>query len=182
MSVISDKSTSELIDEITRAPDLRTVLAVAAEGLGNILGVSRVVVMLYSPKDKPVRAPVEWSLEPPEEGYDLELIRFAQFIQKNTVFSEQILEISNTYINPICHPVRPQVLKLGVQSVLASPTYYKGEANGTLILNQTGRFRRWSSREVSLLSVVAYFVGIAIHHHMSAQERKAAWNFLPQAC
>ena len=183
MAVVSDEKFSALINEIVSAPDLRTLLAVAAEGVGSLLGVSRALAMIVpqfgglksygaeTNTEKNIPA-VEWSTARynyGDGGYgdDDLLLKIANFVQTSSMQCHSALEISNTQINPICYEIRDDLKTLGIRSILATTTRYRGQSNGTLILLQCDRLRRWDDADVSLLNFLAYFVGISLNKQLS---------------
>lgn len=167
MSQVRDSDFTGLVDEIVSAPDLRAVLATAVEGLGTLIGANKALAFVHTQDGKLLRTPVEWSSIPEIAETDRIMVRVAAHIQKELSSGIEYLSVSNSRISTHCLAIREDLQKLGINSILAAHTSFKGEPNGCLMVFQYDRLRRWNDSDISLFKFVSYFVGFSIFQHQT---------------
>jgi adenylate cyclase len=84
---------------------------------------------------------------------------------------DKAIACDNVYTEPLLNAASSFCHQLGMKSMLAVRTSYRGEPNGVIDIHQYDRFRHWQDEEIELLEAVAAQVGIAIAQaHLLEQE------------
>lgn len=165
---------SSVIDTILTSLDQREVLAHSSELLGQAFGVSRCVVVPVG--DATARPPVEWSADLPDPGQDADSLRLAQHVTRMALSSHEPLAIDEARTHPDLAPLRPELLSLGVQSLLAVPCRFRGRSLAVLILYQS-HTRAWDRSEISSLVEACYYIGVALYHTGRAESADQSESF-----
>ena len=138
--------------QIRSTLELQTIWQQTAQSLGEVLAVSRCLVMSYDSQQKlQVRGEYcqgtrEFFLGKVVDG-------------ENETYLEQAITVS--------HPLIVDRLNLGLfgeKSALAVATFYQNQCNGLILLLECDRHRDWSSVEIDLVQELADQVGTAIAH------------------
>ncbi|HEY9728266.1 MAG TPA: PAS domain S-box protein [Chroococcales cyanobacterium] len=82
-------------------------------------------------------------------------------IASDNVYADPLLEAASS----LCH-------QLGLKSMLAVRTSYRGKPNGVIAIHQYDRFRQWREEEIELMEAVAAQVGIAIAQAKLLEQEK----------
>ncbi len=164
-SVPSHRSVvTSIADAVLTSLDTREVLLTATELVGQAFRVSRCLAATYSPKFPTTCAPVEWSIGLPEPDLDAYSVMLASSLQAIAAESRTPTVVDDVRSDERLIDFEAELEKLDVRSLIAVPTRFRGVANGSILLYQSGQPRRWKDWEVQALEEIAYFVGVALWH------------------
>lgn len=153
----------QITQEIRRSLDSSRVFHTTATQIGQSFQVSRCVIHTYLEHPIPQVPLVAEYLQPGCVSVrTLEIPVAGNSLMEMVLSADQAIAFDNIATDPRLAPMTPQLLQLGVQSILVVRTSYQGEPNGILRLHQCDRLRHWSQDEIQLLEDVAEQVGIAI--------------------
>ncbi|MDY6804726.1 MAG: PAS domain S-box protein [Cyanobacteriota bacterium] len=85
---------------------------------------------------------------------------------------EVAIASDDVYADPLLANAETISREIGLKSMLAIGTFYKGEANGIIGLHQCDRYRHWTEDEIELIEAVASQVGIAIAQSSLLEQEK----------
>jgi PAS domain S-box-containing protein len=158
-SFLLGKITQEIRLQLREEEIFRTACSL----LGEAFGVSRCLIHSYITAPKPqIQVVAEYlqpgcfsvlSMEVPVEGNPHAELMMAQ---------DRAISAPNVYADSLLRAAEPLCRQIGLKSLLAIRTSYKGEPNGAIGLHQCDRFRQWTEDEIELLEAVAAQVGIAL--------------------
>ncbi len=138
---------------IRRTLDLHTIWQQTADGLGEILGVSRCLVCSYEPHSPVVTVVAEYCQPGLSSHLGLDLDTSAY------PYLRQALDT----LKPV-RAVELETPEVGERSLLVVPTCHKDEPNGLILLHQTDQSWTWNEIEVGLIQELADQVGTGIAH------------------
>ncbi|MBW4497967.1 MAG: PAS domain S-box protein [Oscillatoria princeps RMCB-10] len=158
-SFLLGKITQEIRQQLSTEEIFRTACAL----LGEAFGVNRCQIHSYIAAPKPQIPVVAEYLEP---GYE-SLLNLDVPVGGNPhaellMAQDRAISSPNVYADSLLRAVEPLCRQIGLKSLLAIRTSYKGEPNGAIALHQCDRFRQWTEDEIELLEAVAAQVGIAL--------------------
>jgi signal transduction histidine kinase len=148
--------------QIRSTLELQAIWQQTAESLGEVLAVSRCLVMSYDPQQK--------------------LQVRGEYCQgtRESLLGKVIDWENETYLEraiTVPHPVIVDQLNLGLcgeKSALAVATFHQNQCNGLILLLECDRHRDWSSTEIDLVQELADQVGTAIAHATIYKELEQA--------
>ncbi|MBW4682444.1 MAG: PAS domain S-box protein [Microcoleus vaginatus WJT46-NPBG5] len=155
----------KVTQEIRQSLDTHQIFQTTATLLGSAFGVNRCLIHSYIATPTPQIPLVAEYLEP---GYQSFLALNIQVPVIGNPHAEQMIAqdrafvSSDVFSDPLLQAGADLCRQMGLKSMLAIRTSYKGEPNGIIGLHQCDRFRRWGQDEIELLEAVAAQVGIAL--------------------
>jgi PAS domain S-box-containing protein len=171
MSASRSSIVRHIVDSIFCAVEPRDVMATGVEKIGNTLGVSRCVILLFAQDDLPARPPVEWSSSIPDPSLDTISLSLAKRIQTFCAKQSEPLCISDIASSEIFNDVRKEVSSLNIKSVYAHNLQFKDRALGILIVYQCDKMREWSQEDVEFLEEITFFLSIALNQSLPLSKR-----------
>ncbi|NEO53929.1 MAG: response regulator [Okeania sp. SIO3B5] len=152
-----------LTTEIRSSLNSDRIFQTAVKLIGQTFKVNRCLIYCYIVKPSPQIPLVEEYLE---SGYKsiqgLSLALEENNNLQKLLTQDEAISSDNTDLEPLLFKDTEICCLLGVKSVLAIRTSYKGEPNGVIVLHQCDRTRHWVDEEIYLLESVAVQVGIAL--------------------
>lgn len=152
-----------LTTEIRSSLNSDRIFQTAVKLIGQTFKVNRCLIYCYIVKPSPQIPLVEEYLE---SGYKsiqgLSLALEENDNLQKLLAQDEAISSDNTHLEPLLFKDTEVCCLLGVKSVLAIRTSYKGEPNGVIVLHQCDRIRHWADEEIYLLESVAVQVGIAL--------------------
>lgn len=168
-SVPSHRSVvTSIADAVLTSLDTREVLLTATELVGQAFRASRCLAATHSPHSPASCAPVEWSIGPPQPEYDSYSVSLAGALQNMVADRREPLVVDDVSSDERFSHLAEELQMLDVHSLVAVCTRFRGVANGSLLLYQSGQARRWKDWEIQALEEIAYFVGVALWHNSRA--------------
>lgn len=167
----SPQSIVSILQPIVASRDLHSVLANAAEQLGQALGVSRAVVMPSSQDALSHHGPVEWTKDEVDPRLDSSFLSLLQHIENLVITRQEMFIVADCIRHPFFEQHRLAIQALKVKSLLALCTRCGETPNGVIIFLQCDQGRSWTDQQRICIETVAHFVGLAIDHATS-------WNVL----
>ncbi|MEA5595094.1 PAS domain S-box protein [Rivularia sp. UHCC 0363] len=170
---------SKLLREITariRAElDADLIIKTAMQQIGLALNVSRGVIFRYTSSPVPqITAQAEY-LAPGYTSIIDKKILSADNPYFNLVLSQDKAVVTNDVEHqPLLKDALAGCRKLGIKSMLAIRTSYKGEANGIICLHQSNTKRQWTAAEVEFLESIAAQLGIALAQAQRLEQESLA--------
>lgn len=163
-----------IIEDIRLSIDFEQLFQNAATTLLNVFQANRCQIFTY---DNSLSPPLKLEAEVCSENTPPMSSCLIDLSQNNphydaVVSSDRVVVSNNVYEDPLLKPMIPFCQKIGLKSMLAVRTSYKGEVNGIIGLHQCDRFRDWTTEEISLLAIVAEQMGIAISQAKLLQQEK----------
>ncbi|MCB0344851.1 MAG: GAF domain-containing protein, partial [Bdellovibrionales bacterium] len=173
-SVPSHRSVvTSIADAVLTSLDTREVLLTATELVGQAFRVSRCLAATFSQKAPTACAPVEWSIGLPEPELDAYSVSLASSLQHLVTAERTPVVVDDVRTDERFVSLQEELEKLDVHSLVAVATRFRGVANGSLLLYQSGQPRRWKDWEIQALEEIAYFVGVSIWHTSRANPETA---------
>ncbi|HIK38719.1 MAG TPA: response regulator [Geminocystis sp. M7585_C2015_104] len=163
-----------IIQDIRASINFEQLFQNAATTLLNVFQANRCQVFTYSKLASP---PLKLEAEACSENIQPMSSCLIDLTQNNPHFeaviaSDEVIASNNVYEDPLLRAMIPYCQQIGLKSILAVRTSYKGEVNGIIGLHQCDRFRDWTAEEISLLAIVAEQMGIAISQAKLLQQEK----------
>lgn len=163
----------KITNEIRQSLDPETVFQTAASELGKVFKSNYCTIFTYINDPEPHILCVSESLN----GNYPSLIGLKIAVEGNPHLQQIISEdraicASNVYDCPLLQPKKEFLEALGIKSLLAIGTFYQGQINGAISLDQCDRYRHWTEDEIELLEEVAAQLGIAIAQSKLLKQEK----------
>ncbi|NEP77202.1 MAG: response regulator [Okeania sp. SIO3B3] len=164
-----------LTTEIRSSLNSDHIFQTAVKLIGQTFKVNRCLIYCYIVKPSPQIPLVAEHLE---SGYKsiqgLSLALEENHNLQKLLAQDEAISSDNTNLEPLLFKDASVCCLLGVKSVLAIRTSYKGEPNGVIVLHQCDRIRSWAEEEIYLLESVAVQVGIALAqaHYVEQEKRR----------
>ncbi len=153
----------QLTTEIRSTLDSEKIFQTAVTLIGQTFTVNRCLIYYYMSEPSPQIPLVVEYLEP---GYEsmrgLSLVLKENHALEKVLAQDKALSSDNSYLKPLLMKDKDVCCLLGIKSILAVRTSYKGKPNGVIVLHQCDRHRHWEDEEIDLLESVAAQVGIAL--------------------
>ncbi len=158
-SFLLGKITQEIRQQLREEEIFRTACSV----IGEAFGVSRCLIHSYITTPKPQIPVVAEYLQPGcQSVLSMEVPVFGNPHAELMMAQDRAISSPNVYADSLLRVAEPLCHQIGLKSLLAIRTSYKGEPNGAIGLHQCDRFRQWTEDEIELLEAVAAQVGIAL--------------------
>jgi signal transduction histidine kinase len=160
------KLLTQIAWNIRRTLDLPTIWQQTVEGLGDLLGVSRCIVLPYEPTKPTVRVVAEYCRGAfcTMQGLEFSLADDADLQAALTTLSPVNLRDEPRAFDQSLSP-QPSTLRALMQySMLIVTTCYQDQPNGLIALYQDDKPRRWTEVELEFIRELADQVGTAIAH------------------
>ncbi len=170
---------SLLIKDITvkirQSLDPEVIFQTTAQQLSQVMRVSRCLIHQYVDSASPTvpfvaeyllndQVPSILDLEIPIEGNP----HVQQLLAQNRAIASD-----DVYADPLLENAHDLCQQIGLKSMLAVGTFYKGQPNGIIGLHQCDRQRHWTAEDIELIEAVANQMGIAIaQSQLLERERK----------
>ncbi|MBW4659441.1 MAG: GAF domain-containing protein [Drouetiella hepatica Uher 2000/2452] len=177
------KRLTQVVWNIRRSLDLKTIWQQTVDELGEALGVSRCLIFPYKPSSTQLRAVAEFHQPSLESLSDLELtvaeetyVGQALLTLKPVIVSDRaVLEpVFGCELKPAAEERRiAEERRTGTPSILAIATCYQDQPNGLIILYQADPARIWSDVEIDLLREIAEQVGTGVAHATLLEESRS---------
>lgn len=152
---------SSLTALIHRQGTPERVLSTAAEQLGQMLDSSRCWIAAGAPGSTPIGAEhVAPGLAPSDPTAALAI---SAFLAQRDDFGSEGWSVDNIQTAKQLEPIRPQLLQMGIASLLAVPLMDQEQKAGLLLVEQCQSPRHWTESEIVLARTVASQVFIAIN-------------------
>ncbi|NET27357.1 response regulator [Okeania sp. SIO1I7] len=152
-----------LTTEIRSSLNSEHIFQTAVKLIGQTFKVSRCLIYCYIVKPSPQIPLVAEYLESGHKSIQgLSLALEENDNLQKLLAQDEAISSENTNLEPLLFKDTEICCLLGVKSVLAIRTSYKGEPNGVIVLHQCDRIRHWANEEIYLLESVAVQVGIAL--------------------
>jgi len=153
----------QLTTEIRSTLDSEKIFQTAVILIGQAFKVNRCLIYYYIPEPSRQIPLVAEYLEP---GYksiqSLSLALKENYNLEKVLAQDKAISSENGYLDTLLMKDTEVCCLLGVKSILAVRTSYKGKPNGVIVLHQCDRERSWEEEEIDLLESVAAQVGIAL--------------------
>ncbi|MCB0358646.1 MAG: hypothetical protein KDD44_03395, partial [Bdellovibrionales bacterium] len=107
-----------LIRDLFGARDVRELLLLASERIGQWLGASRVVLCVHDANGRPSRPPVEWTLTSPDPAQDDAVLRVVQQMLLHSRDTTIPVDFDVTAQSPELRPIESELRTLGLRSLL----------------------------------------------------------------
>ena len=180
------KRLTQVVWNIRRSLDLKTIWQQTVDGLGEALGVSRCLIFPYRSSNTQLKVAAEFHQPSLKSLSHLELpvaedtyVGLAISTLKPAIASGLIegsegesegresegRESEGSALEPLT--------EAGMPSILAIATCYQDQPNGLIILYQTDPARVWSDVEIDLLREIAEQVGTGIAHATLLEESRS---------
>ncbi|MCX7593392.1 MAG: PAS domain S-box protein [Fischerella sp.] len=168
----------EITDKIRSELDSQKIFETAAIQIGQVFGVSRALIRTYISEPTPRMQLVGEYLAPGVTSLMNVEVPVTNNLHAQQVFSQdQAIASNNVYTDPLLQTTKAISQKIGLKSMLAVRTSYKGKPNGAIGLHQCDRYRDWTQEEIELLESIAAQLGIAIAQaQLLEQEKQARWE------
>ncbi len=166
----SQKILTNIAQKIRRTLHLETIWQETVESLGDVLNLSRCLMISYNHELKILDIKAEYCQPSLKSilGYRLDL-------EDEPYFSQAISTRSPVIVDQF------QEGKYQEKSVLLVSTFYQNQRNGLIALMQCDGYRIWSQTEIELVQELADQVGTAIAHATIYQELEEATFAAEQA-
>jgi tetratricopeptide (TPR) repeat protein len=146
---------------IARQSDPRSVLVTAVNQIGARWQYSRCLAALATP-GKPPSLVVEYCSPEVTKSERTAMVRLLALSQRLTSI-EPVFRAADVQLSEPLSPIRPELARLGVHSLVILSLLNEDQPIGLLIVQQCGARRRWSSDDVALLRSLADQVALAVH-------------------
>jgi PAS domain S-box-containing protein len=153
------KLLTQISRKIRRSLDLETIWQQTVNNLGQALGVSRCLILSYSPNKEELKVEAEYR-QP-----DIFSMLGETINKQSELYIEQAIQSRQAIAVDLLEPDYYQQ-----RSVLVVSTAYKNEDNALICLQQCDRYRSWTAMELELVQELAEQVGTAIAHAKLYQE------------
>ncbi|MBE9168069.1 GAF domain-containing protein [Pleurocapsales cyanobacterium LEGE 06147] len=153
------KLLTQISRKIRRSLDLQTIWQQTVDNLGQALGVSRCLILSYSPNTEKLKVEAEY-LQP-----DISSMLGQTIDKQSELYFEQAIQSRQAIAVDLLGPDSYQQ-----KSVLVVSTAYKNEGNTLICLQQCDRYRSWTAMELELVQELAEQVGTASAHAKLYQE------------
>ncbi|HLO88458.1 MAG TPA: PAS domain S-box protein [Nostocaceae cyanobacterium] len=165
----------EISYKIRSQLDTQTILETATKQIGQVMGVSRVLIHNYLVAPVPKMPMIEEFLAPGYaslDGVDIP-VQGNLYIQK--VLSQDKAVVSNDVENePLLAHFQDECQKLQIKSMIAVRISYTGEPNGIIWLHQCAKKHTWTAGETELLESIAAQLGIALAQAQLLEQEQQA--------
>ena len=163
----------QLTTEIRSTLDSEQIFQTAVQLIGQTFQVNRCLIYCYiSEPDRRIPLVAEYL----EVGYEsmqgLSISALENYHVEKVLAQDAAISSTNTYLEPLLMKDTEVCCLLGVKSILAVRTSYKGKPNGVIVLHQCDYFRHWRNEEIELLESVAAQVGIALAQANHLEQEK----------
>jgi tetratricopeptide (TPR) repeat protein len=146
---------------IARQLDPRAVLVTAVNQIGARWQYSRCLAALATP-GKPPSLVVEYCSPEVAKSERSAMVRLLAMSQRLTSI-EPVFRAADVQLSEPLAPIRQELARLGVHSLVALALLNDDKPIGLLIVQQCGVRRRWASDDVALLRSLADQVALAVH-------------------
>ncbi len=146
---------------IARQSDPRSVLVTAVNQIGARWQYSRCLAALAIP-GKPPSLVVEYCSPEVPKSERAAMVRLLALSQRLTAI-EPVFRAADVQISEPLSPIRPELGRLNVHSLVALSLLSEDQPIGLLIVQQCGVRRRWSPDDLALLRSLADQVALAVH-------------------
>ncbi|MBD1940234.1 PAS domain S-box protein [Microcoleus sp. FACHB-68] len=155
----------KVTQEIRQSLDTHQIFQTTATLLGSAFGVNRCLIHSYIATPTPHIPLVAEYLEPGYQSFldlNIQVPVTGNPHAEQTIAQDRAIASPDIFSEPLLQACADLCRQMGMKSMLAIRTSYKGEPNGIVGLHQCDRFRRWGQDEIELLEAVAAQVGIAL--------------------
>ncbi|NES04097.1 MAG: PAS domain S-box protein [Okeania sp. SIO2F4] len=163
----------QLTTEIRSTLESEKIFQTAVKLIGQTFKVNRCLIYYYIAEPSQQIPLVAEYLElgyEPTQGLSLALKENDNL--EKVLAQDRAMSSKNTYLEPLLMKDTEVCCLLGVKSILAVRTSYKGKPNGVIVLHQCDRYRHWEDEEIDLLESVAAQVGIALAQADNLEQEK----------
>lgn len=147
------KLLTQISRKIRRSLDLQTIWQQTVDNLGQVLGVSRCLILSYNPEREELKVEAEYRQPDIFSMLGETLNKQSQLYLEQTIQSRQAIAVD------LLESDRYQQ-----KSVLVVSTADNNEDNTLICLQQCDRYRSWTAMELELVQELAEQVGTAIAH------------------
>ncbi len=152
-----------ITDEIRSSLDTEKIFQIAVEQVGEVFQVNRCLVHFYITDPVPkIPCVAEHLIGEVESILALEIPIAGNPHMQKLLSQETAIASNDVYADPLLQPIASVCRQLQLKSMLAVGTFYQGQLNGVIALDQCDRYREWTNSEIKLIEAVAAQVGIAI--------------------
>ncbi|MEB3359118.1 MAG: response regulator [Synechococcales bacterium] len=152
-----------ITDKIRQSLDSHHVFQTAARQIGEAFRSNRCVIHVYYP---PPLNTIPFVAE--HLIGDVESILHLFIPIEDNPHAQQLLAqegaiaSDDVFAEPLLQSAAPLCRQVGIRSMLAVGTFYRGKPNGVIGVHQCDRYRQWTTDEIELMEAVAAQLGIAI--------------------
>ena len=139
------------------------VLYTAVHELGKLLHVSRCFAALSSAA-KPASTYIEYCESKRAKSDPSTLVPLLQFCEQTVVVNRRPLFSDRVTEDPEFEKIRPELVSLGVQSLVVWPLSSQEQVIGFVGLEQAEEVRSWTGEEILILQTVTEQIAVALGH------------------
>ncbi|APB35000.1 two-component hybrid sensor and regulator histidine kinase [Gloeomargarita lithophora Alchichica-D10] len=164
----------QITQEIRRSLDAQQIFRTTVQQVGPGFQASRCLLLTYEEESPPYLNLVAEYAAPNMPPCGITTIPVVDNLHAQQVLaSDTAVASADVSQDPLLTTMQALCQQLGIRSLLAVRTSYKGKANGVIGLQQCDRYRKWTPAECTLLEDVANQVGIALAQaQLLEQERE----------
>jgi PAS domain S-box-containing protein len=165
----------EISYKIRSQLDTQIILEIATKQIGQVMGVSRVLIHDYRVTPAPKLTILEEFLAPGYGSLDGENIPVKENLYVQKALSQDKAVVSNDIcVEPLLKNYHHELQKLQIKSMMAVRIACTGEPNGLICLHQCDKKRTWTAGEIELLESIAAQLGIALAQAQLLEQEQQA--------